>query len=690
MPKDSRSVFIQKLSSVNSAEAIRITRALELIKNTPQNVCEDAASILLDLGMDTDTVIAALIYPLPAAAFEEFGAAAAALALGVKRTANLRNNSKTNREAQNIVDMIFALTSDIREIFIIITVKLAMLRILDTSSVPEASVPEASVEPTLSEQEPADGVPAPDIKKTAARECLDIYAPLADRLGIAWIKNEMEDLCLKFLNRETYRQIKNLVAQKKGERARFLEQVQQTLKAEASASGIDTEIDSRAKHFYSIYMKMRKRGVSAEKIYDLSGIRIICSSVENCYLLLGIVHRLWKPQSGCFKDYIANPKPNGYRSLHTTVMVTPDKPDGDKPDADIPDADKPETSGAGKLLEVQIRTREMHQVAEHGAASHWLYKKGAFRRNGQTDLVYTDRDAADFSPLWLENIKDGIFNDAVYVFTPQEKVIRLPVGSTAIDFAYYIHTSVGDHCIGAKANGSIISLGSPLRNTQSIEILTSQSAHPHFNWLELAKSAKARGKIRSWLEKNDASYKPEKPEEVKTAAAAEPPVDMPAAGINTQVQKIIAPLNSVLQVSVEKEKNMMIRFARCCNPLPGDAIAGYVSRGRGVIIHRKDCSRLAGNIESEKRRINVEWENSGEVIVKRFRIEAKYSANLFSAIESAVRKRQGHLIEGRLEEASGSELTGVFAMQLVRAGDLRPVMRNIRIIPGILKIEAID
>ena len=660
-------VFKNNISQFKESDRERILNALDLTQeHSAFAVCVGAASILLDLGLDADTIIAALIRLLPETSSEKFGADVTLLIQGVKKTDKLKTSNNSIYEAQNIRNMLFVLAGDIREIFIVLAEKLAALRVLDSSP--------------------------NDDKKTAARECLDIYAPLADRLGISWIKNEMEDLSLKFLNREIYQQIKNLVSEKKENRNQFLELAQETLKKEAE--GIVIDVESRAKHFYSVYMKMRKRGISTEKIRDLSGMRIICDSVENCYMLLGIVHRLWKPVSGGFKDYIANPKSNGYRSLHTTVIFG--KEEAAEPDAD---AEQAEDSGdeAGKLLEIQIRTREMHQIAEHGVASHWLYKKGASRDmvqlndiglvNKLKDWKQVGQSPGEISISWLEEIKLEILKKWVYVFTPQGKVIKLPAGATPIDFAYHVHTAVGEHCIGAKANGSIIPLSSQLKNAQAVEILTSPQAHPHLNWLEVTKSPRARNKIRSWIERNEETHSVEKTTETKKKPVSEVPAALPVSEMKTPARMVVQPLTSTLQVRIEDEKNLMFRFARCCNPMPGDAITGYVSRGRGIIVHRKNCTNLANNPESEKRMIEAEWESSGSALVKRFRIVAKPQANLFSEIEGVIRKKQGHLIEGCLEQTSADRLAGNFAIQLEKAEDLKPVMKNIRGIPGIIEIQ---
>jgi GTP pyrophosphokinase len=658
--------FKEKLDSGETRDRQRILKALDWACERYGEMADSAigiASILIDLNLDTDTIVSALLlgclkdqFP-PESIAGQFGLQACLLVKGVAKIGDISAKNKTAREAQNIRNMLFAMSEDIRVILIKLAEKLHTLRVLDSFPV--------------------------ERRKSAAQECLYIYAPLADRLGISWIKDEMEDLSLKYLNREAYQQIKDIVAEKRGERNGFLDWARETIKKEAEAAGIEIEVNSRAKHFYSIYMKMRKRGKSAADIYDLFGIRIVCGNIEKCYTMLGIIHRLWKPIDGRFKDYIAMPKSNGYQSLHTTVIST-------------------RNSTEGRLLEIQIRTREMHHIAENGIASHWLYKKGSSREiirpldisivNRVKDWKQNEdaRGTVPSSGSYLEDIKREILRDSIYVFTPQGKVIELPAGATPIDFAYHIHSAVGEHCVGAKADGSIIPLSSELQNTQVVEILTSPSAHPHLNWLRMVKTSKARSKIRSWLEQNDDSLIIEKNvvAKKKPAPAPEPP---PADRETPAARRVIqAPGADVFQVRVEDEKNMMIRFARCCHPVAGDSIIGYVSRGRGIIIHRKNCTNLVNISDFEERKIEAEWENAVSVLVKRFKVEARMSADLFSEIEGAVRKKAGHLIEGRLEENADNRLTGFFTMQLEQAGDLKGVLKNIRGIPGILSLQPLN
>jgi GTP diphosphokinase / guanosine-3',5'-bis(diphosphate) 3'-diphosphatase len=648
--------FLEKINSIPQNDRERILKAIAWAEKESINVKTGAASILMDLNLDTDTIIAALLTETGGKAVEAkdqeeklsslFGSQTAMLIMNYAKISRLSATNKTILEAENIRNMLLALTDDIRVILITLAEKLYSLRTPDL-------------------------IP-PEKRKNFAQECLDIYAPLANRLGTSKIKDELEDLSLKFLNREVYQQIKDIVSVKRAERLKFLSQARESLIMEAEKSGINISVSSRPKHFYSIYMKMRKRNKSAEEIFDLFGMRIICETIEQCYTLLGIVHSLWKPGSGRFRDYIANPKSNGYQSLHTTVIVDE------------------------WLLEIQIRTKEMHSLAENGIASHWLYKKSLTHEQIQLSDINTANKLRNWrqsnneqsaASSWLKEIKQEIFKNSIYVFTPQGKVIALPAGATPIDFAYCVHSAIGDHCLGAKANGAIIPLSRELQNTEVIEILTNTTAHPHLSWISIAKTHKARNKIRNWLKINDDSITAEKNIAVKKKPAAPEILSVPAAGTLQLQQVINAVPSDILSVKIEQEKNILLHFAHCCNPVVGDLITGYVSRGRGIIIHRKDCPNLANIPDFESRQIKAEWENPKSALVKRFRIESKLQMNLFSEIEGAVRKYHGHLIEGRLEERSANRLTGFFTMQLERDEDIRAVLKNIKGIPGLISLQ---
>jgi GTP pyrophosphokinase len=611
-----------------------------------------------------------------------FGPNVALLVEDSSRLAALKAKNKTVQAAETIRKMLFAMARDIRVIIIKLADKLDSMRTLKY----------------LDEER----------QKEIAAECLDVFAPLADRLGISWMKDELEDLSLKAVNREAYDQIKSLVAAKKGERESYLQRVEADILEAAAAEGASIEVSARAKHFYSIYQKMRKKAKGAEELYDLLGLRLICGSENECYAVLGVVHRLWKPIEGRFKDYIAMPKANGYRSLHTTVMCYD-----------------------GRLLEVQIRTREMHRVAEYGVASHWLYKKGMTAEAPKPEdlpMVNRLKEWGDFvsqGAVYLEEIKRELFKDSIFVFTPRGDVIELPSGSTPLDFAFAIHTDVGIHCLGAKSDGQIVPLDAELKNTQVVEVLTSPQARPHMNWLRIARTSKAKAKIRAWLVQDGEALAidrnivaghrgaPHAPvarakagEAGAPPSAARPAQKAAAGGRMTETIKgtgsskgaieyrAVEPGEAVRNdragVSIGDAKNMMIRIAGCCHPVTGDEIVGYVSRGRGIIVHRADCRSLHAIADFVDRRIDVSWEESAGFATARFRITARKSADLFAEIENAVRKFRGRLREGRLGERGDGTLVGSFTMEVESKEDVKRAVKALRAVPSILSLEEDD
>ncbi len=604
-----------------------------------------------------------------------FGVDTARIVAGVERLSSVRAKNKTVQAAETMRKMLFAMTSDIRVIIVKLADKLDSMRTI--KFLPE------------------------ERQKLIASECLDIFAPLADRLGISWLKDELEDLSLKVINREAFDQIKDIVAAKKGERERYLERASTEIRKAAAKEGLQVELSARAKHFYSIYQKMRKKAKGQEELFDLLGLRLICGTENDCYALLGMVHRLWKPIEGRFKDYIAMPKANGYKSLHSTVM-----------------------SYDGRLMEVQIRTREMHAIAEYGVASHWLYKKGSTAEKPRLeDLPIVNRlkqwnEFLAQGAEYLEEIKRELLGDSIFVFTPQGDVIELPAGSTPIDFAFAIHTDVGSRCIGAKADGAIVPLDAELRNTQVVEVLTSPQAKPNLNWLSLAHTSKARSKIRALLiasgqvlaiEKNIvAGRRAEKPERAEEKGKEAPHAEDGRAhpGIHagsqaarreseqarTEIEyRSYAPgqamRNERAGVSIGGAKNMMIRIAGCCRPVTGDRIVGYVSRGRGIIVHRADCRSLAAIADFAQRGIEVRWENDVSFAVARFRITARKAPDIFSEIEAAVRKFGGRLREGKLGERGDGTLAGYFTMEVDSREDLKKMAKSLRALPIVMNLE---
>lgn len=534
------------------------------------------ACILAESHLDSDTIISGFfhnILEVDSSYLVEierlYGKDVANLCNGTAKITSLKIKSKTLQQADSIRKMLFAMVDDIRVILVKLADRLDRMRNLKSVS--------------------------EEAQRAVAKEVIDIWAPLASRLGMADVKSEMEDLSLKYSNPEVFQQIKAIVAQKKGERAEYLDHAVKKIYTASEKAGITVTITSRAKHFYSIYQKMRKRNKEAGELYDLLALRIICSSVTECYTLIGIVHGLWKPMDGRFKDYIAMPKANGYQSLHTTVICE------------------------GKPLEIQIRTQDMHNIAEHGVASHWLYKKGT-----NHDLV----KATDLSIInqlrelrnehlndesFFNELKDELLGDEIFVFTPKGDVIQLPAGANAIDFAYAIHSAVGEKIVGAKADGKIIPLTAPLSNTQIIEVLTNPQAHPTQNQLKAVKTSKARQKINAWLTVNDPTFIDKEAVAKKAAENSANSIrslrvaeQISAAKRNAAVKK--ADTHYTGKVRIGNTTNFLVTFAQCCKPQQGDAIVGYVSRARGITVHKATCLTFQRIPDIEHRSIDVEWD----------------------------------------------------------------------------------
>lgn len=614
------------------------------------------AKILIQLNSDADTICGGLLHDLiedTSVTLEEivqqFGLAVGNMVEGATKISTIKAQNKNNQEAETIRKLFLTMPKDIRVIIIKLADKLHNMRTLQF----------------LNQKRAVE----------IANECLDIYAPLADRLGIAWIKDELQDLSLKMLKPDVYAYIIDYLGSKQLEHEEYTQKIRNILSKKCFEAGFKVQILWRVKHPYSVYMKMKKRNKEIDEIYDLFGIRIICDSVASCYSLLGIIHSLWPPIEGRFKDYIAMPKANNYQSLHTTVMAL-----------------------EGKLMEIQIRTKEMDDIADFGVAAHWAYKASTGREKGAGAALateaYTDiymrlrnwKNEITQSDSFMDDIKSELLKDSIIVFTPKGNPIDLPVNSTALDFAFKIHTEIGIHTVGAKANGSIIPLSQPLKHTQVIEILTSPSAKPKLAWLKCVNTSSAKRKIRAWLNRNDESLilqkniiaKPSKedledPKEEQQFADS----DIVRSVINTSKASLV----------VGKQKNLMISLAQCCNPKPGDDIVGYVSRGRGIIVHCKDCHNLKNMSEINERSIPVEWEAEGQLMVRRFKVTSKRTLDLFSEIEGAIKKYRGHLIEGRLNDTDEGQLVGTFAMECDKEESFSNIMKSIRAIPNIIQIS---
>lgn len=584
------------------------------------------ATILVDMGMDIDTIAAGLLHDTiedTGVTKEElekrFGAEVAALVDGVTKLGRLSYKTKEEQQVENLRKMFLAMAKDIRVIIIKLADRLHNLRTLEY----------------VDEER----------QREKAYETLEIYAPLAHRLGIFKIKWELEDISLRFIDPKGYYDLVEKVAKKRREREAYIQEVIETLKQKLPEINIECEIEGRPKNFYSIYKKMYMQHKDFEQIYDLLAVRVLVNTIKDCYGVLGIVHTLWKPIPGRFKDYIAVPKPNMYQSLHTTVIG----PKGDP-------------------FEIQIRTWDMHRTAEYGIAAHWKYKEG-HKTSYDMDkklawlrqLLEWQNDSSDARDF-METLKIDLFTDEVFVFTPKGDVIDLPKGATPLDFAYTIHSAIGNRCIGAKANGKIVTLDYQLQTGDIIEVLTTQSANhgPSRDWLKVVKTSQAKNKIRQWFKKERREENIEKGKEMLEREAKRQGYilsqliksewiegilrkyglhtaeDMYAAvgygGITTnqilvrlideykKANDIEEEPESIIKERPIKEKhstdngiqvkgidNVMIRFAKCCNPVPGDQVIGYVTKGRGVSVHRADCVNLSDESVEPHRLIEVGW-----------------------------------------------------------------------------------
>lgn len=591
------------------------------------------AQILTELHIDDVTISAALLHDVVEDTIytneqiaDMFGEEVAMIVDGVTKLGRIKYKSKEEVQLENYRKMFLAMAKDIRVIMVKLADRLHNMRTLKYMR--------------------------EDKQKRIAKETIEIYAPLANRLGISNIKWELEDLCLRYLEPETYYDLVENVKQKRRERQAFIDTAIEQIREKLDEANIQADINGRAKHFYSIYKKMKRDNKDISEIYDLSAIRVLVESVKDCYGVLGVIHAMWKPIPGRFKDYIAMPKSNGYQSLHTTVMTR------------------------GYPLEIQIRTYKMHQVSEYGVAAHWKYKeagKGATagnavdqKMNWLRQMVNLQQELSD-PKEYFEALKVDIFSDEVFVFTPKGDVVDLPKGSNPIDFAYRIHTEVGHHCVGAKVNGKMVPLEYKLKNGDIVSVVTNKANNgPSRDWLNIVASSETRSKIRSWFKKERREENIERGMELikgeakrlgyahkelikegrllevakklnilseddllatlgyggitvhgimtklielhKKELKANTPVD-----VSKMLSELKQPQHNGKKsksshgVLVEGESGLLVRLARCCNPIPGDPITGYITRGRGVSVHRSDCPNVLKDTDFS-RMIEVGWD----------------------------------------------------------------------------------
>ena len=688
------------------------------------------AGTLAKLSLDPDTIAAGFLHdtvedtPVTNDDIKEkFGKDVAFIVDGVTKLNKYQYKSHQEFLAENHRKMLIAMAKDIRVIMVKLADRLHNMHTLEHLR--------------------------PDKQRRIASETMDIYAPLADRLGIGTVKWELEDMSFHYLNPKAYYRIVNLMSLKRSQREKYIQDAIKTLKESLDSLGIKYEIYGRPKHIYSIYKKMVNKHKDFNEIYDLLAVRVIVKTVKDCYAVLGAVHTKWKPMPGRFKDYIAVPKVNGYQSLHTTII-----------------------GPGGRPLEIQIRTEQMHEVAEYGVAAHWAYKRGNFKGVEQTssneklDMVREIlelKDETSDADEFMKSVKSEIFSDRVYVFTPKGEVYELPKGSVTLDFAYEIHTQVGSHAVGAKVNGKLVPLDYKLKNGDVIEIMTQSNASPSRDWVDLVKTSRARNKIRRYFRNLDRDHSIEQGEQMVADKLREqglsPKVFMSKEHIEPLLEQInyhtademyasigfgdlsaigvVNRLTADIRHENEKKKqkqleeeilnsgqkavsenppskkdskamkikhkngvmiqgisDLMLHLAKCCNPVPGDDIVGYVTKGRGVTIHRTDCRNIVNNDESKGRLIEVQWENVAENSAQAFNANIEvFGYNRGKLLTDVITKLNTltpniNNISGKVNENNIAHIYATVAVN--NSAKLDDILTKLRDIPDVYQTRRAD
>ncbi|MCP4631834.1 MAG: bifunctional (p)ppGpp synthetase/guanosine-3',5'-bis(diphosphate) 3'-pyrophosphohydrolase [candidate division Zixibacteria bacterium] len=654
------------------------------------------AFILAEQHMDSTTIAAGIMHdvvedtPVTLDEIKKiFGDEITYLLDGLTKISGIKYSSYLEKQATYYRKMILAMAEDVRVVIIKLADRLHNMRTLES----------------LTEEK----------RLQIAQETRDLYAPLAHRLGMARMKLELEDLALKYLNSDVYESIKKEIRLTQREREEYIRQVVNPLYKELYEANLKAEITGRAKHYDSIFRKMKKRNKPLNELYDLLAIRVITNSVKDCYHALGIVHTMWKPVAERFHDYIATPKSNMYQSLHTTIIG-------------------PE----GRMVEIQIRTHSMHHTAEYGIASHWLYKEGKDAPDEHDKRMTWLREILDWqkemtNPAeFMEYLKIDLFLDDTFVYTPRGEIKQLPKGSNPIDFAFSVHTDIGLHCIGAKINGRIRPLNTELKNGDEVAIVTSPHAHPTQDWINLVRTTKAKSRIRKWLQQQGFeesvqlgkdiiergfkkfSRKPPNENDLIEVAMAFNCMDVPClyAALGNgkiSIQNIIGKIIPEEELKPKKESiitdfidrargvskgikvqgmdSMVFRFAKCCQPIPGDPIIGYITRGRGVSVHRKDCHNAAGLMLDEDRRIDVAWDvgNDAAFMIK-LNMFLEDRKNIIKDITEVVASADINVRGAEIIDR-GHPSKGSIVIEVANVNQMNKVMKKIKKVKGVLEIE---
>lgn len=647
------------------------------------------ASLLAKWHLDAQALCAALLHDVvedTQVSQEEiaaqFGKSVAELVDGVSKLDKIEFQTEAHQQAENFRKMLLAMARDVRVILIKLADRLHNMRTLDAMP--------------------------PDKRKRIARETLEIYAPIANRLGLNALYQELEDLAFRYLYPTRYQVLAKAVKAARGNRRAIIEKVQEAIAQKLKEAGIEATVTGREKHLYSIYRKMQEKGLSFSEVFDIYGFRVVVKDVPSCYLALGALHSLYKPIPGKFKDYIAIPKANGYQSLHTHLF-----------------------GPFGTPIEVQIRTQEMHKVAEAGVASHWLYKTGEEPIDGAQQKAHQwlqslleiqseSGDAVEF----LEHIKVDLFPDEVYVFTPKGKIMALPRGATAVDFAYAVHTDVGNHCVAVKINNELAPLRTELRNGDQVEIITSPTARPNPAWLNYVVTGKARSHIRAWLKRMRTE---------EAASLGEQLLAQALRALNSELSRIDeAHWNELLReyglsskqellaeiglgkrlnlvvarrllaigeepadrkalgsITIRGTEGLAVQFAKCCRPIPGDPIIGFINKDQGLVIHTHDCPAVAKYREDPDKWVDVEWDpDTRRLFEVSLKLVVANQRGVLAKVAAAIAGANSNIENVSMEEEPGSAYTAMyFTLQVEDRNHLARVMRELRKIPDVARIS---
>lgn len=656
----------------------------------------EVARILAERRMDIPSLAAGLLHDViedckvkHADLAAEFGPQVADLVEGVTKISSLHFGSRREQQVENLRKMMLAMAKDIRVIIIKLADRLHNLRTL--------------------------GHLSPEKQQKIAHDTMDIYAPLANRLGMTRIKSELEDNSMRYLYPEQYREISRRVALKRAEREVLVQKSIETLESELAVQGVKAEIFGRSKHLWSIFQKMEKQNLPFDEIYDLIGLRVLCDDIRTCYEIIGTVHSIWHPIQGRFKDYIGTPKENMYQSLHTTVVGL-----------------------GGERLEIQVRTYEMHKFAEEGIAAHWKYKEGKTGKNESleekvvwlrklTDWLNDVRDPGEF----MDALEKDVFADTVFCFTPAGDVVELPTGATPLDFAYSIHTNVGETCQGAKVNKKIVPLRTELHNGDFVEILTSKNAHPSADWLDIVKTSRARTKIKHWLRVRNFAENVERGRDLlaKSLRSRSIPLDWSAIEEKASLllknykvttfeellgeigfggllaQTVVARAypeaddhprpqpkkgsrrRSSQGVIVDGLADTVLRYAGCCAPVSGDEIVGFVTIGRGVTIHQRDCPSLkkaVSNNDDKAKLLQAEWDVQHPPTRRvTIRIECNDRKGLLTDVTGAITSNNIFIVESRTKSKADMAILR-FVVEIKNLGQLNQLFNQLRQVKGVV------